>query len=353
VRVADLALPVCRASPALALFFIVAPAGAADPPAMMSLDFRREPGAEACPDEQEFRDAMTANVHRTLFDPAGAARLVVRLQGRSGWYRGVAELRDAAGVPIFTIPPVGPIPRDCSAVADSLALSIAIKVDPRGRPPAAPEPVAASHRLFGVDGEVLPMPPPPGQPPATTPDASAPAPAPPEPEQRIRLGMSGGVAIAAVPGWAPSFALDVGVRWRDRPLSLAFEGAFVPSASGDVTVMASGPHLVHVTAYRATGAGVACGHFLRYLFACGIAELGALHATSSAMSLVAQPATAFYGAAGGRGGAEFPVHPHVALRIAADALVTFARPVFDAGGAPVFEASLVSGTAGGGVVFTF
>jgi hypothetical protein len=102
-----------------------------------------------------------------------------------------------------------------------------------------------------------------------------------------------------------------------------------------------------------TDAGVACGHFARYLFACGIAELGALHGTGSAMGLLAQPATSFYGAAGGRGGAELPVHPHVALRISVDALLTFARPVLTAGNAPVYQASLVSGTAGGGVVFTF
>jgi hypothetical protein len=343
---------VFRAGVLAALLLIAAAARAADLPATMSLDYRREPGAEACPDEQEFRDAMTAHVHRALFEPAGAARLVVRLQGRGGWYQGVAELRDAAGAAAWTIP-VGPVPRDCSAVADSLALSVAIKVDPRGRRPAAPEPVANPHRFFGVDGEVLPMPPPPEHGPAATPDAVSLPPALPEPEHRIRLGMSGGVAIAAVPGWSPSFAVDVGVRWRDRPLSLAFEGAFVPPASADVTSFMSGTHLVHVTAYRVTGAGVACGHFLGYLFACGVAELGALHGNGTAMGLIAQPGTGFYGAAGGRGGAEFPVHPHVALRISADALLTPVQPVVLAGGVPVFKAPLVSGTAGGGLVFTF
>ncbi len=109
----------------------------AAPPAMR-LDYRREAGAEpACPDEQEFRDAMTAHVHRPLFDPAATSVLVVRLQGRNAWYRGVAELRDAAGAPVWTIP-LGPVPRDCSAVVDSLALSVAIKVDPRGSRTATP-----------------------------------------------------------------------------------------------------------------------------------------------------------------------------------------------------------------------
>lgn len=138
------------------------PALAADPTLpTLRLDYRRDPGAApACPDEQEFRDAMTAHVHRALFEPTATSTLVVRLQGRNGWYQGVAEMRDAAGAPVWTIP-LGPVPRDCSAIVDSLALSVAIKVDPRGSRPAAPALAPNTHRFFGVDGEVLPMPPPP------------------------------------------------------------------------------------------------------------------------------------------------------------------------------------------------
>jgi len=344
---------------ALALVLLASPAfGQAPPvpvPATMRLDYQRDPGAQpVCPDEQEFRDAMTAHVHRALFDPAAPGVLVVRLQGRTGWYQGVAELRDAMGAPLWTIP-LGPVPRDCSAIVDSLALAIAIKVDPRGSRPAAPAltPNPNAHRLFGLDGEVLPMPPPPGPPELAAgprPDVVTPPPPEPEPEYRTRLGVSGGVAIAAAPGWGPSFALDVGVRWRDRPLSVAFEAAFVAPASGDI---ASGDHVVHVTTYRATGAAVACGHFLHYLFACGEVAGGALHGTGTAMNLVAQPATLFYAGAGGRGGAEFPLQTHVAVRVSADALVTLTQPVLEAGGTPVYRASLVSGTAGGGLVFTF
>lgn len=69
--------------------------------------------------------------------------------------------------------------------------------------------------------------------------------------------------------------------------------------------------------------------------------------------LIAQPATLFYAGAGGRVGAELPLQDHVAIRLSADALVTLGRPVLEAGGAPVYQASLVSGTAGGGLVFTF
>ena len=158
---------------------------------------------------------MTAHVRRPLVDPAAADHLVVRLQGRSGWYQGVAELRDPTGVPAWTIP-LGPVPRDCSAVVDALALSVAIRVNPRGKSAKAPALTPNAHRPFGVDGEVLPM--------ASqirrisSPDTVAPASIEAEPEYRVRLGVNGGVALAAGPGWAPSFALDAGVRWRDRPL---------------------------------------------------------------------------------------------------------------------------------------
>jgi hypothetical protein len=331
------------------------PARAADPPPdTVRLDYKRDVGASpSCPDEQEFRDAMAAHVHRPLFEPQAPGRLVVRLQGRNNWYHGAAELRDAAGVPAWTVA-LGPIPRDCAAIVENLALSIAIKVDPRGTQRAAPVLVQNPHRVFGVDGEVLPMPPPEENkpvPPDPRRDTAVMVAGPAEePELRVRLGMAGGVAIATGPGWSPSFAVDAGVRWRDRPLSLAFEASIIPPSSGDL--MSSG-HLVHVTTFRLTGAGVACGHFVRYLIACGVAEVGALHATATAMDLAAHPSTLFYAGAGGRAGVELPIHPRVAVRVSGDALLTISRPVFEAGGVPVYEGSLVTGTAGGGLIFNF
>jgi hypothetical protein len=322
------------------------------PPATMRLDYQREPGAEqACPDEQEFRDAMASQVRRPLFDPAATSLLVVRLQKRSGGYQGIAELRDASGAAAWTLP-LGPVPRDCSAVADNLALAVAVKVDPRGGKRAALTLVPNPHRLFGVDGEVITVPPPtsPGSPPA--PDVAAPPPRTPapDPEYRVRLGVAGGLAIAASPGWGPSFAVDLGVRWRDRPLSLALEAGFSPPVSGDV---ATATNVVHVTTYRATVAAVACGYFARALFACGVVAAGALHGTGTAMNLNAQPATLFYAGAGGRAGVELPVHAHVAVRVSGDALVTLAQPVLQIGGTPVYRGSMVTGTATAGLVFTF
>lgn len=323
----------------------------------LRLDFRREAGAEACPDEQDFRDALTAHIRRQLIDPSSTSKLVVRLQAKAGWYRGVASLRDPSGSASWTIS-LGPIPRDCAAVAENLALAIAIKIDPAGKRKAPTIP-PHEHRLFGVDGELPAMPDPPApQPPIPLPPTppppprDAPPPPPPrDPEQRVRLGAAAGIALGALPSLAPIVSVDVGVRWRDLPLSVALEGSVATPMSADLQ---GSLHVVHVTAFRGTGAGIACGHFLRFLFACGRVALGAVHATGIATGLVAQPATVFYGGLGPRVGAEFPLGTeHLLARVFGDVLFTLGRPELQAGGASVWEASLVSGTAGGGLAAAF
>src|SRR5690349_9024452 len=68
------------------------------PPRAVRLDYIRGPGAERCPGEQAFRDAIGATVARDLFatSPPPLARLVVRLGRRGGGYEGKVELHDAA-----------------------------------------------------------------------------------------------------------------------------------------------------------------------------------------------------------------------------------------------------------------
>src|SRR4051812_25672059 len=100
----------------------------AAPPRAVHLDYAAQ---KACPDEREFRDAVGARAHRPVFDDGARERLVVRFTVESGKYQGTAELLDAAGAATWSVS-VGPIVRDCSAVADSLAFSTALKLAPRG-----------------------------------------------------------------------------------------------------------------------------------------------------------------------------------------------------------------------------
>ena len=73
-----LSAPVCAAEPPL-------PARAsAPPPPAVRLDYVRGPGAQRCPGEQAFRDAIGAKVARDLFAavPPPSVRLVVMLRRR-------------------------------------------------------------------------------------------------------------------------------------------------------------------------------------------------------------------------------------------------------------------------------
>src|SRR4051812_410385 len=64
------------------------------PPRAVRLDYVRGLGAERCPVEQAFRDAIGAKVARDLFaaTPKPSARLVVMLGRRGVGYEGAAEL---------------------------------------------------------------------------------------------------------------------------------------------------------------------------------------------------------------------------------------------------------------------
>ena len=64
------------------------------------------------------------------------ARLVVTLQERAGVYKGVAELVDTNEAPVWSIP-IGPVPRDCSAVMAAMAFGVALKLDPPSPTPEA------------------------------------------------------------------------------------------------------------------------------------------------------------------------------------------------------------------------
>src|SRR5512132_634818 len=100
---------------ALSALLGAAPARAADPPPLapgqappmrpVRLDYRRDPGAERCPAEQSFRDAVGANAQTSaaLFAPEAAARLAVTLRRRGYGYEGTTALYDAAGVVLWTV----------------------------------------------------------------------------------------------------------------------------------------------------------------------------------------------------------------------------------------------------------
>src|SRR5262249_28006684 len=158
--------------------------------------------------------AIAARITGVPFDPNAAESLVVVIRGRNGVYDGIAELRDAAGATEWSLA-IGPIPRDCAVVVDSLALSVAIKLRPRKARPSAEG--SASTRLFGVDGEVVPVPQmAPTAPPVSDP---RPQPAPAGSVRRVLLGAGASVDVGSAPGIAFGLSLDMGLRWPSFSLS--------------------------------------------------------------------------------------------------------------------------------------
>lgn len=304
----------------------------------MRLAYTREPGTTHCPDAQELGDAISARVRGSVFDPSAAASLVVVAQGGGGRHQGIAELRDAAGTPVWKVS-IGPLPQDCAAVMDALALSIAIKL---GSPRSAPAAPVAGHRWFGVESERLPAPPPGSAQPQGTPDRPSTA-SRGASSLRGRLGVIGSLDLAGTPGPALGLALDGGLRWPSFSLSL--EARVNPPASGTV---ATGNE-VHLSRY--TGALVPCGHWLGYLIACGLVQLGAVRGTSNAMH--PEAGTAFYAAAGARLGVEIPLGAHLALRFVLDGLGVMARPGLRIGGEPQWTAPPACASLGGGLLASF
>jgi hypothetical protein len=304
------------------------PASAAEPPAeipartVVHLDYTaRDPG---CPREQFLQDVIRA---RTSYQPLVAAaptRLVVTVKRDGRGYTARAVIRDASGAVLYARER-GPR-SDCQAIVEGLGFAISVALDPGG--PAVTPP---------------PQPPPPSAPKPPMIDQPAPVLPPPEASARRRVGAALAFGLGVAPRPAAGLAIDVGLRWPS--FSLAVEGRVFPSAQG-----AADTGAVEIRTWQITGAVVPCGH-RRWLFGCGIVEMGALSATSDARS--PQMGTAFHFATGLRGGVEWQGWDHLALRASGEALVAPWRAALQIEDGARFTTPVVSGAFGAGFVASF
>ena len=211
---------------------------------------------------------------------------------------------------------------DCYAMVDGLGFALSVALDPSGRsvtpsPPSAPKPPTIEQ-----PAPVLPLP-------------EAPA------RRRVGAALAFGIGVAPRPAFG--LAIDVGLRWRS--FALAMEGRIFPSARG-----AADTGVVEIRTWQITGAVVPCGHW-RWLFGCGIVEMGALSATSDART----PATTtlFHVAGGVRGGVEWQAWDHLAVRASGDVLVAPWRATMLVDNEPAWTTRIVSGAFGAGLVASF
>lgn len=189
-----------------------------------TLAYTRAPGAEACPDEQELRDAVSGRLGYVPFQAEAERRIDVRF-GKSGT-KLIATLRVAR-------PDAPPKTRtleseagDCIELAQAVALALSVAIDPLGATrPAEPDPEPAPETR---EPEPVPAPAPTAEPPAPTARPAEPRPSPPiardrgptEPEDlRLSLAAIGRTAWGELPKLSPGVGLGVGVR--RGPLSAA------------------------------------------------------------------------------------------------------------------------------------
>jgi hypothetical protein len=321
----------------LAVLLVASPAAAQAPPGTVRLEYNRGAGAERCPAEQAFRDAVGADVARQLFTPDARDRLVVTIARSPRGYEGSAELRDASGAVTWAraLPPTS----SCAGLVDDLTFAISVKLDPA----TARKP---TRRFFGVDGEVVPIPettpPPPPSLPPDVPDRPAP---PPSPSPiAFRIGAATWMDLATSP--RPAFGLTLDAGFRVSWFSLAVEGRWDPPASSDVGGTAE------LTTTRFMGALVPCGHY-RWFLVCAVGEVGPLKGTITGEMVTTGTQTTLYAAVGGRVGAEIPVAPHLAVSLAADALGAAQRTVFRVDGHPRWNTPAFAGGVGAGLLASF
>ena len=234
-------------------------------PSATSLSWVRLPGAEGCIDSRALAEVVERRIGRAaLVSPARAERAIegrvepgkdgvrwrvtLAVAGESGAVLGTREIEEAAA--------------DCRAMDDTLALVIALMIDPDSALAAAP-PSSALIPPPAASAAPLPSPPPPAPPPA--------------PARRFRVAMRGGPAFSL--GLLPSVGAGVALRATVvPPVLFPFEVGGVLWAEQRVT---SPGGTFGADVWMAFGSVAACplhGELRGFFWAsCAGVEVGAAH----------------------------------------------------------------------------
>jgi hypothetical protein len=174
---------------------------AGTPAEPVSLRYQLKAEDPSCPSEAAFRALIAARLGYEPFQPDAGRVADVSITARSRRLLGELELRDAAGAPAGTRV-LDAAPGACASLAESLALALAIAIDPQVLTREAPPPPPVI---------VLPPAPPPAPPPPSPPSPAAPAVA--SAVWSVEAGASGSVGL--LPDAALGLWLGAGVG-RER-----------------------------------------------------------------------------------------------------------------------------------------
>ncbi len=111
------------------------------------LDYRREAGLEACPDEAALRQAVSERLGYDPFFRDAEQTIVAKIARDAGELRGEVQLLDAAGA-VRGSRELRSASTECAELVSRMALAISIAVDPSSldRPPPSPEKPAQSEQ---------------------------------------------------------------------------------------------------------------------------------------------------------------------------------------------------------------
>jgi hypothetical protein len=289
------------------------------------LVYVREEGADACPTEQAFRDAVSARLGYDPFLAEAPDTVTLSIARENRAFRGkLAVVRADAPRPAARSLESS----SCEDLVTTAALSASVALDP----------------LHGTG----PPPPPPPQradPPPPAPAETRPAPeaAPPPPAASRRAEIVAGVVAYGSLGTAPGATVGGGVHadLRLRPLRFGVEGR------AELPAEADSPVVGRVRASSLSALALACGELPMQpfvVFACGEGALLWLRA-SSVDTPVVRESQAVVPAVGARLGALLPVGV-VELRAYAEALARLAEVRLEQDGREAYAFSTLVGTFG-------
>jgi hypothetical protein len=310
---------------------------AADHPEVR-LVYVRDEGAATCPGEQEVAAAVAERLGYIPFSPSSRQTVLARAWGKPNhWHGSIERLGEQAG----GRRELASNAAECSDLATSMALSIALLLDPDR---AMGVPMADSPKE-PIRNPVEEPPPESKESPALEPKVEAAPPLAMAPEPKIEWAV--GIGAVASLGTAPIAAVGAGalVEMRLRAFRAGLEGrADLPAEgaeSGGVGVRTQLTSAMLVPCYAT-----------RIVSMCALASLGSIRAEGVGSATRPRNASAIYSAVGGRVGVDLPMgSTPLVLRLTADVLAPITQLSFTVSDERVWSLSSLAGAVGlGGVI---
>ncbi|HMR08899.1 MAG TPA: hypothetical protein PKA88_24130 [Polyangiaceae bacterium] len=296
------------------------------------LEYALGAGATTCPERGELSEAVAAELGYVPFSDSAKETLSVRIAEQGGALVASLALKDETGA-LIGERELSAAAGDCGELARTLALAVAIAIDPlragEPKPKPDPEPETATP----------PSPPPPA---SVEPKLDRLPPSPPPTFMAIRVAGGGLIAAGVAPALAPGIWVHGGVGLDS--FSIGVDGRATFSASDNDARGTVSASLIAATL-------VPCLH-VDSLFLCPTATIGALQGTGENVSRP-NKATTVHASAGARIGIEVPRDRYLSFVAHGGIDANLTRTTLKIDGQDVWTTPTLSGGFAGGARFRF